>query len=76
MKAKREDQRLELESELLRLNDLVRARRKQLARLEDCPNKGCECRRVWREVVEKDLAKQVGKIRRGVRGKKTVKKAA
>ncbi len=76
MKAKRHGQRLELESELLRLNELVRARRKQLARLESCPNKSCECRRVWREVVEKDLAKQVGKIRRGVRGKRTVKKAA
>ena len=58
---------LELEAELLRLNTLVRQRRQQLARLEKCPNKDCECRRVWREVVEKDLARQVGKIRRHVR---------
>jgi len=57
---------LELEAELLRLNTLVRQRRQQLARLEKCPNKDCECRRVWREVVEKDLARQVGKIRRHV----------
>jgi hypothetical protein len=65
MKGKKQ-QTLQLESELLRLNNLVRARRKQLARLEDCPNKSCECRAVWREVVEKKLAGQVGKIRRQV----------
>ncbi len=59
---------VELEAELLRLNELVRARRRQLARLAACPNKDCECRAVWREVVEKDLAGQVGKIRREVRG--------
>jgi hypothetical protein len=58
---------LELEAELVRLNTLVRQRRQQLARLEKCPNKDCECRRIWREVVEKDLARQVGKIRRHVR---------
>ena len=58
---------LELEAELVRLNTLVRQRRQQLARLETCPRKDCECRRVWREVVEKDLARQVGKIRRQVR---------
>ncbi len=63
----RQREALELEAELLRLNTLVRQRRQQLARLEKCPNKDCECRRVWREVVEKDLARQVGKIRRHVR---------
>ena len=66
MKSKQR-QALELEAELLRLNSLVRQRRKQLAFLERCPNKDCECRRVWREVVEKNLAHQVGKIRRHVR---------
>jgi hypothetical protein len=66
-------QAAELESELLRLNSLVRERRKQLARLESCPNKDCECRRVWREVVEKKLSRQVGKIRKQVRGKRTTK---
>lgn len=60
----------DLEAELLRLNTLVRERRKQLARLERCPNKNCECRRVWREVVEKSLSSQVGKIRRQVKGKR------
>jgi hypothetical protein len=57
----------ELEAELLRLNELVRARRKQLARLEQCPNKDCECRLVWREVTEQNLAGQVSRVRRGVR---------
>jgi hypothetical protein len=59
----------ELEGELLRLNALVRQRRAQLARLEHCPHKDCECRQVWREVVEKKLASQVGKIRKQVRHK-------
>jgi hypothetical protein len=59
----------ELEAELLRLNTLVRERRKQLARLEKCPNKDCPCRLVWRNHVEKNLAGQVGKIRRRVRSK-------
>ena len=59
----------ELESELLRLNSLVRERRKQLARLKDCPNPQCPCRVVWQDVVEKNLAGQVGRIRRNVRGK-------
>jgi hypothetical protein len=59
----------ELEAELLRLNQLVRERRSQLARLENCPNSDCECRRVWREVVDKNLSRQVGKLRRQVRGK-------
>src|SRR5215468_6524134 len=66
MKSKQQ-QVLELEAELLRLNSLVRQRRKQLAFLEKCPNKNCECRRVWRQVVEKNLAQQVGKIGRHVR---------
>ena len=63
----RQREALELEAELLRLNTLVRQRRQQLAQLAKCPNKDCECRRVWREVMEKDLARQVGKIRRHVR---------
>ena len=58
-----------LEAELLRLNALVRERRKQLARLEKCPNKDCLCRLVWREHVEKNLEGQVGKIRRQVGAK-------
>ena len=58
-----------LEAELLRLNALVRERRKQLARLEKCPNKDCPCRFVWREQVEKNLEGQVGRIRQQVRGK-------
>ena len=57
----------ELEAELIRLNTLVRQRRQQLFRLADCPNKDCECRKVWKEAVEKDLAAQVGRIRRNVR---------
>jgi hypothetical protein len=57
----------ELEAELIRLTTLVRARRKQLARLNTCPHKDCECRAVWRDVVEKNLASQMGKIRRQVR---------
>jgi hypothetical protein len=59
----------ELEAELLRLNTLVRERRKQLARLEKCPNKDCPCRLVWRNHVEKNLAGQMGKIRRKVSSK-------
>jgi hypothetical protein len=59
----------ELEAELVRLNALVRERRKQLARLDKCPNKDCPCRFVWREHVEKNLAGQVGKIRRQVRSR-------
>jgi len=67
---------LELEAELLRLNDLVRARRAQLARLESCPHKDCECRAVWREAVEKNLSLQVGKVRRQVRSKPKRKQRA
>src|ERR1039457_827616 len=59
----------ELEAELVRLHALVRERRKQLDRLEKCPNKDCPCRFVWREHVEKNLAGQVGKIRQHVLGK-------
>jgi hypothetical protein len=58
-----------LEDELVRLNALVRERRKQLDRLDKCPNKDCPCRFVWREHVEKNLAGQVGKIRQHVRAK-------
>jgi len=56
----------DLESELLRLNTLVRQRRAQLARLETCPHKDCECRALWNRTVEKHLATQVRKIRKGV----------
>ena len=58
---------LDLEAELLRLNTLVRQRREQLGRLEKCPHKDCECRVVWRQVVEDKLASQVGKIRKTVK---------
>jgi len=60
----------ELEGELLRLNALVRERRKQLARLKNCPNPECPCRVVWRGMVEKNLATQVGRVRRNVRSKR------
>lgn len=56
----------ELESDLVKLNVLVRERRKQLARLESCPNKDCPCRMVWRDHVEKNLAGQMRRIRRQV----------
>ena len=59
----------QLEAELVRLNALVRERRKQLVRLDKCPNKDCPCRFVWREHVEKNLAGQVGKVRQHVRAK-------
>ena len=59
----------DLEAQLVRLNALARERRKQLARLEKCPNKDCPCRFVWREHVERNLAGQVGKIQQQVRDK-------
>ncbi len=59
----------ELEAELIRLTTLVRARRKQLARLRTCPHKDCECRMIWRDTVEKNLAQQMGKIRRQVKAR-------
>ena len=59
-----------LEAELLHLNKLVRQRREQLARLEHCPHKDCECRQVWQEVVEGKLANQVHKVRSHVRVKR------
>ena len=62
MKSK-ERQILKLEAELLKLNSLVRARRETVARLATCPNKGCECRLLWQEHTEKNLARQVGKVR-------------
>lgn len=54
----------ELETELRLLTEMVRDRRKELARLQTCPNKSCQCRVVWREQVEKNMASQVRKIRR------------
>jgi hypothetical protein len=78
MKSK-EREAVDLAAELMRLNSMVRARRKQLARLDKCPNKDCECRVVWRDVVEKNLAGQVGKIRKQVKPpakKKTAKSGA
>ncbi len=60
---------MELEGELLRLNALVRSRRAQLDRLEKCPNKDCQCRLVWRDIMERTLSRQMGKIRRQVAGK-------
>ena len=57
----------ELEAELLRLNALVRERRKQLAQLKNCPNPQCPCRVVWHDVIEQNLTSQVGKIRHKVR---------
>jgi hypothetical protein len=56
-----------LEAKLRRLNNLVRQRRAQLARLAACPHKECECRAVWRQVIEKELACQVGRVRSEVR---------
>ncbi len=67
MKSQKPDQVAELEAELIRLNSLVRARRKQLVRLERCPNKDCECRQVWHSFVEQNLAQQMGKIRQQVK---------
>jgi hypothetical protein len=58
----------DLEEELTRLNALVRERRAQLDRLRDCPNTACPCRVVWRDHVEKNLASQVRRIRKQVRG--------
>ena len=58
---------LGLESELLRLSNLVRERRSQLARLRDCPNPLCPCRAVWRDHVEKKLSGQVNKVNKTVR---------
>jgi hypothetical protein len=66
----------ELESELVRLTNLVRERRKTLVRLDKCPNTDCECRRVWREVVEKDLAGQVGKVRAHVKPRAAARNGA
>jgi hypothetical protein len=63
---KKQPEKVDLEAELVRLNALVRERRKQLARLEKCPNQDCPCRFVWREVVEERLAGQVGKIRQQI----------
>ena len=61
-------QTLELEAELMRLNALVRERRQQMARLDDCPNPECPCRVVWKDKVEKGLASQMRKIGKQVKG--------
>ncbi len=58
---------LGLESELIRLSNLVRERRSQLARLRDCPNPLCPCRAVWRDQVEKKLSGQMHKVSKTVR---------
>jgi hypothetical protein len=58
-----------LEAELAWLNMLLRERRKQLGRLEKCPNKDCPCRFIWREHVEKRLTGQISKIRQRVSAK-------
>jgi hypothetical protein len=73
---RKDSQVLELEAELLRLNTLVRKRRVQLERLDNCPYKDCECRVIWKEVVEKNLAGQVTKIRRQIKPKNARRKAA
>ena len=59
---------LELESELMRLNTLVRERREQIAKMEECPNPDCPCRVVWKDKVEKGLASQMRKIGKKVNG--------
>lgn len=69
-------EKIELEEELLKLNALVRKRREQLARIQDCPNHDCHCRAVWKEQVEKGLEGQVRKIRRNLDSKKKAKKKA
>ncbi len=74
LKKGRKQEIAELEAELLRLNELVRARRKQLARLRTCRQKDCECRMVWQEVVQRKLAGQMGKIRRKVSSTGSAKK--
>ncbi|HLH57003.1 MAG TPA: hypothetical protein VKY92_25710 [Verrucomicrobiae bacterium] len=75
MKSKR-SQVAELEAELFRLNAMLRRRRAQIAQLEACPNKDCECRKVWKEVVDQKLADQVGKVRKKVRARPRKKPAA
>ena len=75
MKTKRH-QIIELEAELLRLNSLVRDRRKELARLAKCPNKSCTCRLFWEEHIAKLLSLQMGRIRRGIRPKRRAVKMA
>ena len=74
MMKRKEHEKLKLEAELLRLNALVRERREQLARNEDCPNKACLCRAVWQEQVEKTLNGQMRKIRRQISAKSAPRK--
>lgn len=76
MKNQKSDQAAELEAELIRLNTLVRARRKQLVHLQRCPHKDCECRAVWHSLVEKNLAEQMGRIRRQVKTRTATAKGA
>lgn len=68
--SKKQD-KLELEAELMRLNELVRERRSDLARIAECPNETCKCRVLWTEQVDKTLASQVRKIRKQIVVKKT-----
>jgi hypothetical protein len=58
---------VELEAELLRLNRLVRDRRRELVRLAKCPNETCACRLFWQDHVEKLVARQMRKIRQKIR---------
>ena len=69
---RKQDEKLKLEAELLKLNALVRERREQLDSIRDCPNHACRCRAVWKEHVEKTLSGQMRKIRQQI-GAKTKK---
>ena len=75
MKNKKQEA-VELEAELLRLTELVRARRKQLVKLRECPHSDCECRAVWKDHVDKSLASQVSKVRQQVAHKASKAKTA
>jgi hypothetical protein len=65
-KNSKKQEKVELESELMRLNELVRERRSDLARIQECPNETCKCRLLWNEQVDKTLASQVRKIRKQI----------
>lgn len=72
-KNSKKQEKLELEAELMRLNELVRERRSDLDRIQECPNETCKCRALWKDHVDKTLASQVRKIRKQI---VTRKKAA